>query len=86
MQSIRHLKNSKKIKSILNLISILENRVDILLVRLGYFKLVNSARHAIESGFVFINLKLCLRINYEVKQYDSIHVCFKNLREAYIFI
>lgn len=75
-----HTVKKIKIKSVLNSIKNLESRLDVILVRFGYFKDIFICRAVISYGFVFVNFKRRYNSDYLVKKSDVLLINFKRLK------
>ena len=64
-----------------------ENRLDLSLVRLGFFRSINSSRIAISRGLIFVNYKKVYNFNYTLNNKDVVYASWKGLRlfEKFIF-
>uniref|UniRef100_A0A5C1H914 30S ribosomal protein S4 n=1 Tax=Nephromyces sp. ex Molgula occidentalis TaxID=2544991 RepID=A0A5C1H914_9APIC len=74
---IKQIKDKEGILS-LNLIKLLEMRLDFILVRVGFCKSINQARQFIVHEYVFVNKFLIKTPSYNLKPQDIIHIKPKN--------
>lgn len=64
-----------------------ENRLDLGLVRLGFFKSINFSRIAISRGLIFVNHKKIYNFNFLLNNKDIVHVSWNGsfIFEKFIF-
>ena len=75
------LKSKKRdLKSFFNL---LENRVDFVMFKCGFFSSVTSAREFVKKGRVCINDKVITNINFLVRDYDLVSFKLKDILMFY---
>nr|QEM01667.1 30S ribosomal protein S4 [Nephromyces sp. ex Molgula occidentalis] len=70
---IKKVKNKKGIL-ILNLLKLLEMRIDSTLVRVGFWNSITQAKQFISHEFIFINKTLIKNSNYILQPNDIIHI------------
>nr|QEM01839.1 30S ribosomal protein S4 [Nephromyces sp. ex Molgula occidentalis]QEM01869.1 30S ribosomal protein S4 [Nephromyces sp. ex Molgula occidentalis] len=75
---INRVKNKKGVL-VLNLLKLLEMRLDATLVRTGFWNSINQAKQFITHGFIFINKILIKKSNYILEPNDIIHIKSNNI-------